>query len=146
MNGRTACLYVSADAYTASGLKLVTRSKDIDFPDEAEDIKAEARDLAYAVHSAGIKDASISFSRLLEANDSAEALTVLRNAYDAGTDLYCVVTRKPKAVASGKAKRFVGKVIQFAEKYPENGPATVDVKIVPSDPDHLPERVDTPLS
>lgn len=144
--GRYSKIYISASAFTAAGLIEVGRTQDIDFPDEAEDMTATARDLAYKVHSPGIKDCTLSFKRLMEATDAGTDIDLLLDAYEDGTELFVILTRAAKTEASGYAKKFKGKVLKKNEPRPEGGVAVYEFMIAPSDPSNLPTRVSTPLA
>lgn len=143
--GRKARLYYHTSAFTASGLVEVTRCKDIVVDDVANVMEASARDLEYDVAEQGGKSFSVTFEKLLEATDQT-TLTALRDAYDNQTDLYFVVVNDVKGNASGNGVKWVGQVVQWNEKKPENGPGSVDVVLRNSDPDNPPARATTPLA
>ncbi|MCE9605066.1 MAG: hypothetical protein K8U03_09225 [Planctomycetia bacterium] len=144
--GRRARIYISDEAFTAADLVVIRRTKDITTNDEADDQVAEARDLAYKVHGQGAKDYSVEFDKLLDADDSGEDIALLRDSYDNGTELFVVVCRATKDVASGKAMKFKGIVMGWSEEYPEGEAGKLSLKIVPSDPDSQPTRVTTALA
>lgn len=146
--GRKARVYISDSAYTASGLVMVRRTKDITTTDEADDQVAEARDLEYKVHNQGAKDFTLEFDKLLDADAETDGddIDLLKKAYDDGSELYVVVAKGLKDATTGKALKFKGIVLGWSEEFPEGEAAKVSVKIVPSDPDDPPTRVTTPLA
>ncbi len=145
--GRKAKVYIHASAYTASGLIEVRRTKDITLTNEAKTATAEARDLEYDMNAQAGKTLELSFDRLIEvANDDATDIAALESSFDNGTDLWVVVTRDAKDVASGDALKFVGVVTNMSETFANGEFAGYSFVIKPSHPDNMPTRVTTPLA
>lgn len=146
--GRKARVYISTAAFTAAGLVMVRRCKDITTTDEADDQVAEARDLEYKIHNQGAKDFTLEFDKLLDAAADVDAgdNQLLKASYDNGTELFVVVCPGLKTDTVGHAMQFKGIVMSWSPDYPEGEASKVSVKIAPSDPDSPPARVATPLS
>lgn len=144
--GRSARIYISDSAFTASGLVMIRRTKDITSIDEADDQVAEARDVAYKVHNQGAKEGGVEFDKWLDADDTGADNILLKAAYAAGSELYVVVCKDLKTVASGEALKFKGILLGWPEDLPEGEVGKQSLKLVPSDPDSMPTRVSTPLA
>lgn len=128
--GRNARLYVNDT--------LIVRSKDIENPDEAEVMKATARDLPYTICGQGGKETHIKFQ--IWDNDSASH-QLLQNAYDNNTDDLAIELVKNIFAASSPNRTFTGVVTKFSSSgHTENGMSLIDVEIWPSDPEDLPAR------
>ena len=67
--GRKGRVYYHTSSFAASGVIEVTRTKDIEFTDEAEDMSGTARDLEYNIHEQGGKEAALTFTLIAEATD-----------------------------------------------------------------------------
>jgi hypothetical protein len=143
--GRDARVYYHTSSFSAAGLIEITRCQDISVTDEAQEQVATARDYTYDAKSQGSKNFEITFTKLVEATDQT-SMTALRNAYNAKTDLYFVFCNAAKDVSSGPALTFVGQVFTFSESNPQNGEATIAIKLTNSDPDNPPTNVSTPLA
>jgi hypothetical protein len=146
--GRDAKVYISDAAFTASGLVEVTRAKDIVINDEAAEVVGSARDLEYNIYDQGGKDFSIEFDVNQLATDpgSGTDRALLQASYDAGSELFVIVTRGAKDADSGAAIKLKGKVMKYAPNYGEGEMGTISVVIKPTDPDNPPTRISTPLS
>lgn len=144
--GRKARIYVSATDYASANATMLLATKDIDYQDEAEDMKATARDYTYAVHGQGGKDVSLAFRKICEVGAQGTDTGILQTSYDNGSDIYVQVLHDTKDQSSGAGRKFKGVVMKMTKSYPESGEAIYDVMIVPSDPAYPPASVSTPLS
>lgn len=126
--GRFARLYIDST--------LITRQKDMDHTDEAADMKAEARDLPYAVHAQGGKDLILTFEIL---DDNGTSFQLLQTKYDNGADVNVMLVKNTSGATSPKLE-FVGVVLKFEPKYGMNDAVVYAVTIAPSDPDNPPTR------
>lgn len=144
--GRQGRVYIASDVVVAASLVEVRRTKDITTTWEAKTATAEARDLDCDVNQQAGKTFQLEFEMLIEATDDGSDVQLLRDAFDAGTDLYVVVARNKKNVASGKAIAFKGQVFQFPDGMAQGEASSRSIVIKPSDPDNLPARVNTPLA
>ncbi len=143
--GRKARIYYHTSSFSASTLIIVEHTKDISIGDEAAEMKATATDYEYNMVEQGGKDFSLEFEFLPEATDTT-SFAAIRSAYDSQTDLYFAVVNDIKANASGSGITFVGRVMKFDAKYPEEGAAGASVVIKPCDPANPPTRASTPLA
>lgn len=146
--GRNAVLYVSDSAFTASGLVALARGKDFTVTDEAAEVQGSARDMEYDVFDVGSKTfgVEVEVNEIAVDPDAGTARALVQAAYDGNTELYVVICKGDKAVDSGKAIKFKGKVFSHGLNLPEGDMATVPITIKPSDPDNPPTRVATPLA
>lgn len=116
----------------------VTNIQDISVGDAANDLTAEARDLAYVIHGVGAKDFSVEFEALMSATDPAGMQAII-DEYDDPTDGGVVVVVRRKAGAAGYTAKMC--VLQCQPSYGQGNAAMWSVRLAPADPDALPTRV-----
>lgn len=144
--GRDAKVYISASAFTASGLIEVRRGGDITVTDSAKEVVGEARDLEYDVNDVGSKTFGVEMEVLQEADDEGTDIAALEAAYDASSELFVIVANAAKDVASGKAIKFKGKVFDFGTARGLGEHTKRKLVLKNTDPDNPPTRVTTPLA
>ncbi len=151
--GRSARCYVAPVAYTAgladavdvADLVEIVRAKDITRSDSAAEMKATARDLPYAIYEQGDKTLFVELEKLIEDDESADDIAVVRDAFDNDEELWVLVTPKASDVAAGAGVLFRAIVINRPEKFPESDAATVSMKFASSGETVQLSRPATPL-
>lgn len=152
--GRDARLYAAPVTYTGGvpdaldkdELIEITRLGDITSNDEtASEVVAGARDLEYDVFDQSEKRLVVETKKLINVEESGDDVDLLRDAFDAGDELWVLLTRKAKSVASGDGLLCLCQLFGWPEELPQSGAVTAALKFMQSNPDRQPERVGTPV-
>jgi len=116
----------------------VTNIQDVSVGDEANDLTAEARDLAYVIHGVGAKDFSVEFDALMSESDSGGMAAIIAE-YDTPTDGGVTVVVRRKSGGAGYTCKMC--VLRCQPSYAQGNAAMWSVRLAPSDPENLPSRV-----
>lgn len=153
--GRKAQVHVAPVEYDEAGAILpldigdlvrVRRLKDVTTTREAKGATATARDLECDVHDQNGQTWEHQGEKLFDADDSADDIPLLREAFDLGSELWVLITRGPLSQATGTGMLSVAQLFGLPESMPEAEATSTTLIFKPTDPDELPQKVTTPVA